>query len=352
MIFFKFINSLINGFKELKMHSKRQSEFRDDMQASSKEYKDKRIKGDLGFANVFVIGELLFTLVIGVVAFIFPILFKDIPASSLTNYVFVFLYMTGPIHGVLDSIPQIVFAKISYKRLNQLIKEIDSSETIKSDKTLDAGAGLGNQYKLELNNVEYSYKNSKDEVFKVGPVSCTFKSGEITFITGGNGSGKSTLAKLITGLYKPDTGEITLNNVKVESDELYQYYSTVLSDYFLFEKLYGIDYVGKAELMKELLTKLRIEDKLSIDNGVFSTTKLSSGQRKRLALLVSYLEDRKIYFFDEWAADQDPEFRSFFYEYLLPELKAREKCVIAITHDDKYYSIADKVIKLEMGKLV
>lgn len=351
-VFFRFIDSLINGFKELKMHSRRQSEFRDDMQSSCEEYKDKRIKGDLGFANVFVIGELIFTLVIGVVAFVFPILFKNIQTGSLRSYIFVFLYMTGPVHGVLNSIPQIIRVKISYKRINELTKELESADIIKTKKDTIGAKDLENQLELELDNVEYSYKNSNGEIFKVGPVSCSFKSGEITFITGGNGSGKSTLAKLVSGLYRPDKGEITLNDERVELEELSENCSTVFSDYFLFDKLYGIDYEAKAKQMGELLKMLRIDDKLSIENGVFSTTKLSSGQRKRLALAVSYLEDRKIYIFDEWAADQDPEFKKFFYTSLLPELKNRKKCIIAITHDDRYFSTADKVIKLEEGKII
>lgn len=351
-VFFKFINSLINGFKELKMHSKRQSEFRNDMQSSCEEYRDKRIKGDLGFANVFVIGELLFTLVIGVVAFIFPVFFKDIQTSSLRNYIFVFLYMTGPVHGVLNSIPQIIRVNISYKRLNELIKEIESTDITKMEKDTNGRNILENQFELELNNVEYSYKNSNGEVFKVGPVSCSFKSGEITFITGGNGSGKSTLAKLVTGLYTPDKGEILLNGNMVCSEQLNQQLSTVFDDFYLFDKLYGIDYNGNDSRLSKYLRLLGLSDKLEINNGVFSTIKLSSGQRKRLALLVSYLEDRTAFLFDEWAADQDPEFKSFFYNTLLFDFKERGKCVIAITHDDKYFNVADKVIKMDFGKIV
>ncbi len=350
-IFFKFINSLVNGFKELKLHNKRQIEFRDDMKESCKEYKDKRIRGDLGFANAFVIGELLFTLVIGVVAFVFPVIFKDIQTSSLRNYIFVFLYMTGPVNGALNSIPQIIGVKISYKRLNDLKKELECEEEQKTNKTESDNKLLSNKFDLELKNVEYSYKNSDGELFKVGPINCSFKSGEVTFITGGNGSGKSTLAKLVTGLYKPDSGDALVNSNVTGFEDLSQNYSTVFSDYFLFDKLYGIDYKAKAERMSDLLKILHIDDKLSIDNGVFSTTKLSSGQRKRLALLVSYLEDREIYIFDEWAADQDPEFRKYFYEYLLSDLKARGKCVIAVTHDDRYFDKADKIIKMEMGKI-
>lgn len=349
-IFFKFINSLINGFKELKMHSKRQSEFRDDMQSSCEEYKDKRIKGDLGFANAFVIGELLFTLVIGAVAFVFPVLFKDIQISSLRSYIFVFLYMTGPVHGVLNSIPQIINVKISYKRLGELVKELESTDLVEESRVSNIYGK--NQVELKLTDVEYSYKKNDNEVFRVGPVNCSFKLGEVTFITGGNGSGKSTLAKILSGLYQPDRGEITINNSKMNLEDLQQNYSTIFSDYFLFDKLYGIDYKNKINKTTELLRKLQIDDKLNIDNGEFSTTKLSSGQRKRVALLVSYLEDRPIYLFDEWAADQDPEFRKYFYEYLIQDLKSRGKCIIAITHDDRYFDKADKILKMENGEIV
>ena len=87
-------------------------------------------------------------------------------------------------------------------------------------------------------------------------------------------------------------------------------------------------------------------------DGVFSTTRLSRGQRKRLALVTAYLEDRPIYLFDEWAADQDPLFRRVFYQRLLPELKRRGKTVVAVTHDDRYFDAADQLIKLEEGKVV
>jgi putative ATP-binding cassette transporter len=89
-----------------------------------------------------------------------------------------------------------------------------------------------------------------------------------------------------------------------------------------------------------------------VREGAFSTLALSQGQRKRLALLTAYLEDRPIYLFDEWAADQDPQFKEIFYHHLLPELRARNKTVLVITHDDRYYDVADRLIKLDYGKLV
>jgi len=106
------------------------------------------------------------------------------------------------------------------------------------------------------------------------------------------------------------------------------------------------------EEIQKLLKMLQIEDKLEIKEGVFSTIKLSTGQKKRLALMISYIEDKEICLFDEWAADQDPEFRKLFYTKLLPELKERGKCIIAITHDDRYFHLADKVLKMELGNIV
>jgi ABC-type siderophore export system fused ATPase/permease subunit len=138
----------------------------------------------------------------------------------------------------------------------------------------------------------------------------------------------------------------------MQQKSLSENYTTIFSDFYLFDKLYGIEYEGKKEEIQRYLEVLQLDKKVKVEDGKFSTTKLSTGQKKRLALLVAYLEDKPIYLFDEWAADQDPEFRLFFYNALLTELRERGKCVIAITHDDQYFNLADKFIKMDMGKNV
>ncbi|GFN33008.1 cyclic peptide export ABC transporter [Paenibacillus xylaniclasticus] len=356
-IFFAFIHHMTSGFKELTLHEGRRNDFQQDMVSSSRIYRDKRIRGDMKFANVNVIGELMFSLVVGVIAFLFPVLFPEMKAASVQTYVFILLYMTGPIHGILGTIPNLIRVRISWGRINNLAEELadDRSRTEQSDQyeSTDLPIEDGSFHTLELDRVMYRHP-SRDEgtVFTVGPVSLSFRTGEVTFITGGNGSGKSTLARLITGLYAPDEGQVRINGKAQEPEWLGRHFSAVFADFHLFEQLYGIDVSANRSAIERHLTRLRLEDKVQIGKGPLDTLALSTGQRKRLALLISYLEDRPIYLFDEWAADQDPEFRQFFYESLLPELKERGKCVIAITHDDRYFGLADKIVKLELGQIV
>ncbi|WP_343221759.1 cyclic peptide export ABC transporter [Paenibacillus tritici] len=350
-VFFKFIHDLIFGYKELYINKHKRQEFSRDVRESCEAYRNKRIQGDINFANVFVIGELLFTFVIGVVAFVFPLLFDEIQNSTLKSYVFVFLYMTGPVNGLLNAIPNIVRVRISWGRINLLAKELESFREEDEPLLTEDSFSCCGQTEICFQQVEFKYSQADGREFAVGPVSFSCTSGEIIFIVGGNGSGKSTLAKLMTGLYQPLRGVIHVNGKKVNPRELSENYSTVFSDYYLFDKLYGVDTQAHSEEISLHLHELQLQGKLEIDHGAFSSLKLSSGQKKRLALLVSYLEDRPICLFDEWAAEQDPEFKEYFYTVLLPRLKLQGKCVIVITHDDRYFHIADRIMVMESGQL-
>jgi len=189
----------------------------------------------------------------------------------------------------------------------------------------------------------------------IGPINLHFHAGELVYLVGGNGSGKSTLAKILTGLYTPEGGEIRVNGQVITNqnrDDYRQHFSAVFADFHLFDRFMGIKGENRDAQAQEYLEQLHLSHKVKIENGKLSTTELSQGQRKRLALLTAYLEDRSFYLFDEWASDQDPLFKDVFYTKLLPELKARGKTVLVITHDDHYFHLADRVIKLDYGQIV
>ncbi|MFY0627129.1 MAG: cyclic peptide export ABC transporter [Reichenbachiella sp.] len=209
---------------------------------------------------------------------------------------------------------------------------------------------------LSLKGVKHEYYNpDQDEHFELGPIDLTIKKGELIFLLGGNGSGKTTLAKIILGLYSAKSGHLEYADEKI-SDQLIDAYrdkfSATFVDSYLFDKLIHIDDSRLKDQGQKLIETLELTKKVKIQNKRFSTSRLSEGQKKRLGLMVSILEDKEIYIFDEWAANQDPHFKKIFYEIILQDLKKVGKTIIVISHDEQYFDKGDRVIKLMEGKLV
>lgn len=347
-VFFKNITDLVRGFKELSLNKRKKQEFGQDIEQSCRQNRDTRVEGEYKFVGVSILGEVMYLSVIGIVVFTFPFLFRSIQDSTLSNYVLICLYMGGIVNQEIYLVPSIMRILVSWRRIKGYIEGVSNMEEAKDFSVPESLDDLA----IELSGVKFRYRNESGEEFNVGPIDFTFRSGESVFITGGNGSGKSTVAKLVTGLYQPDEGGITVNGQALEQENLSNCFSAIFSDFYLFEKTYGIDYDEKEGEIERYLEMLRINDKVQLKDGRFSTLKLSTGQRKRLALLLSYLEDRPAYLFDEWAADQDPEFRNVFYNTIIPFLKEKNKLVIVITHDDRYFDGADRLIKMETGRIV
>jgi putative ATP-binding cassette transporter len=271
----------------------------------------------------------------------------------LTGYVITSLYLMGPLAGVMTSLSLFGRASVALQKVEQLGVSLaaHSTETCSFDRVESEGSFSG----LELKGVVHSYhREEEDSHFVLGPIDLVFHPGELVFLVGGNGSGKSTLAKILAGLYVPEAGEIRLDGrliTDANRDEYRQLFSAVFADFYLFENLLGLHSANLDAQAEEYLERLHLHHKVKIRNGALSTTAVSQGQRKRLALLTAYLEDRPFYLFDEWAADQDPYFKGVFYTQLLPDLKSRGKTVVVISHDDKYFDTADRIIKLDYGKL-
>jgi putative ATP-binding cassette transporter len=351
-VFMNLLSGMIDGFKELSIHFNKKREYRDDVEKSNREFRQKRTIGMVKFINAFLIGECMLVAVLGAVAFAVPRLFTNIQTITLMSFIMVLLYLIGPISGVLNSIPNMMQLKVAWRRVQSFIRDIPAN--MKPEELEKLELNINDVKRIEAKGVMFQYESRNgDKAFILGPLDFEAKKGEIVFIVGGNGSGKTTLAKLLTGLYIPEEGIIKVDGKEVNNCQLGEYYSTVFSGYHLFEKLYNIDLSdnNKKEEAEKHLKMLRIQDKVSFKEDTLSTIDLSGGQRKRLALLLCYLEDCPIYLFDEVAADQDPEFRRFFYKELLPQMKEKGKIVIAITHDDHYFDAADKIIKMDMGKI-
>lgn len=347
------LNGLVDGFKELSMQYNKRKEYTQDLALSSDIFRTKLTKAFLNFLNAFLVGESLLIVVLGAVSFGVPRIFPNISTATIMSFIMVLLYLIGPLNGILNSIPNMLNLKVAWGRVQKFMKAIPANIDPKEIDAMDHSTPESID-RIEAKGVIFQYETRPDEPekgFSVGPIDFEAEKGDVIFIIGGNGSGKTTFAKILTGLYIPGKGTVKIDGREINNVRLGEYYSTVFSDYHLFKKLYNVDVDEKREHAKKYLKQLRLQEKVVLEEKGFSTLNLSGGQKKRLALLQCYLEDAPIYLFDEVAADQDPEFRKFFYRRLLPEMKQRGKIVIAITHDDHYFDAADKVIKFDFGKV-
>lgn len=351
--FFNGVTNILKGFKESKMSARRSGALSRHTKNVSEETKNLKITASQMYSRNYVFAQNFFYILIAVVIFLLPQLVPTY-AESVTEVAATILFIIGPLSTVVSGVPAYTNADIAVKEIYQLEESLDGAG---SSVPIDEEAEPMTQKfeRLEVRNLEFSYRDPAGAaMFSIGPVDFDLKAGETVFIVGGNGSGKSTFIKALLGLYTPDRGTIAVNGENVDIYNLQGYremFSTILSDFHLFDRLYGMRDVDEGKV-NELIRQMGLEKKTKYINGRFGNLELSTGQRKRLAMIVAILEDRPICVFDEWAAEQDPEFRQYFYETLLKELKSRGKGVIAISHDDRYFDMADRVIKMDYGRMV
>lgn len=343
--------ALIFGAKELKLSRwRRQKMMKEGVSHVAGELRSHSVRGSSWYAGAGSFGQFVLFVVVGCLVFVFPYYLDSITSDVLTGYAMVLLYITLPLDGITQSLPNLGQAMVAKDKIEAMGFSLEQAPEMPSNTTI-----AREWSSLKYHNICYSYYREKeDRTFEMGPISLCFHPGELVFIIGGNGSGKTTLAKLLLGLYVPNSGGIALNNTPIRDDnrdDFRQLFSVVFSDYYLFDELSQERSSNNDALAADYLEKLQLNKKVTIENGVMSTTSLSTGQRKRLALLAAVLEDRPICLFDEWAADQDPLFKKVFYNVLLPQLKALGKTVIVISHDEHYFHVADRIIKLDYGQI-
>jgi putative ATP-binding cassette transporter len=348
------LTDFLDGFKEIRLNNARSDDLFDDAVNVSRTAANIKIKSQAETFKLIVTSQISMYVLLGAVVFVAPQFSSDLGGAALTKTTTALMFIVGACFGLVQSIPVLLNANAAADRIEQLeitLRGAASSkrQDIPIPKHFD---------RIEMRNIEFRYVDRFSDVsFKIGPIDFELQTGELVFITGGNGSGKSTFLRVLSGLYPPESGEITLDGMHIDENTRDTYrnlMSAIFFDYHLFQRLYGITEPVPGEVDR-LLAQFRLGDKTGLTDGQFRTLDLSGGQRRRLALIVSLLEKRPILLLDEWTAEQDPEFRRKFYDELLPDLMKAGATIVVITHDDRYLDELDlpaRRIRMDEGRIV
>ena len=352
---FERLIDFLDGFKEVRLNRSRSDDLFDDALAVSKTAANIKIRTQAETFKMIVSTQMAMYILLGAVVFVAPNLSDSLGGASIAKATTALLFVVGACFGLVQSIPVLLNANTAASRIARLEETLEA--TLGPSASLTAVAPKRFE-RIEMRNIVFRYLDKfSDTAFRIGPIDFSLKAGELVFITGGNGSGKSTFLRVLSGLYPPDSGEVTLDGRPIDNasrDEYRGLMSAIFFDYHLFQRLYGVPDADPGEIAR-LLAKFRLTDKTSLSDGEFSTLDLSGGQRRRLALIVSMLEKRPIMILDEWTAEQDPEFRRKFYDELLPEMMQAGATVVVITHDDRYLDelhLPARRIRMDEGRIV
>lgn len=351
---FRHFDATASGAKELRLDAVRRTHLLTRELADTLETIHRHGMSAMAFhAGSGMLAQGLFLLTL-LSIIILPTLLGPDAVGDVAGSAVVVLYTMGPVEAAVSQWPILVMASAALRKIDAFGLELTGAA---ADETGDVAARPTELHTLELKGVTLSFlREGGDRPFALGPIDLRLRSGEVVFLTGENGSGKTTLGKLITGLYPPDDGEILIDghaDASLSRSDQRRFFSAIFSDYHLFDTILPCDREAAERVLPEWLGLFGLEQEVRVGNGLLEgTDKLSTGQRKRVALAMALVQDRPAYLFDEWAADQDPRYRRMFYDEVLPQLRSRNKLVIVISHDDAYFDRADRIITLQGGSRV
>ncbi|PIF30212.1 putative ATP-binding cassette transporter [Flavobacterium sp. 9] len=350
--YYKYVDDVMKGFKELKLSFfRRESLMNNFLIPNRNQSMDLDFKINYIFLSINLISQYGLYFVVAVILFILPEM-GLLSRADVISYVVIILFISGPINNIINLQQMYTRFMVANARIKKFIKDFEIV-----DDTYNSKSGENHDFQsLTFKDITFSYHNESEETasFTSGPINFEIKQGEIIFIVGGNGSGKSTFINLLTGLYKPTGGSMVMNGVeKVDVTEITQsLISAVFTDNHLFSHNYDEYKLENNAEYVELLKTMQLNGIVENDKEESARRRFSKGQSKRMSLIFALLENKPVLVLDEWAADQDPHFRKYFYEQLLPKLKGEGKTIIAVTHDDAYFHLADRIVKFDYGNIV
>lgn len=217
---------------------------------------------------------------------------------------------------------------------------------------------------LRVENLSKVYGENETKVMALDNVSFSVERGEFVAIVGASGSGKSTLLHSIAGIDTPTSGEVYIENTRLsdlDKEKLVVYRRRQIGLIYQFYNLVPILTVKenielpllldhnkpKKEEMDEIVKLLGLESRMN-----YMPNQLSGGQQQKVAIGRAIITKPAIILADEPTGNLDTKNSNEIISYLKYSSKKYQQTVIMVTHNEDIALQADRIIKLEDGKIV
>lgn len=204
------------------------------------------------------------------------------------------------------------------------------------------------------------------KTFAVRGVSFDAWFGEMLFIEGPSGSGKTTLLSLISGILRPNSGMVLIENRNLwdmTSDEIAEFrlnkLGFVFQDYHLFPRLTTVENVAIPLILKRLDWDKSVNNAMEYleivglkDRAYLPPVKLSGGEQQRVAIARAIASRPDILIFDEPTASLDGDTGRRIVDFVKKSILNEKRCIIIVTHDSRIFEYADRIMRMEDGRLI
>jgi len=218
---------------------------------------------------------------------------------------------------------------------------------------------------LEAKNLTKWFGEKDNPTYAVREVSFNVEYGEMLYIVGPSGSGKTTLLSIISGILRPNSGSVTVKSSDVwnlSDDERANFrlnsLGFVFQDFHLFSKLTSKENVAIPLILQKKPWELSLQaatkalEIVGLANRVdLPPYKLSIGEQQRVAIARAIITQPDLLIFDEPTASLDGETGKKIIAFIKEHILNEKRAIIVVTHDNRIYDFATRIIQMEDGKI-
>ncbi len=218
---------------------------------------------------------------------------------------------------------------------------------------------------IEAKGINKWFGEGEARTHAVKDVDLAASFGEMVYVVGPSGSGKTTMLSMISGILRPSSGTVKIEGTDIwnlSPDALADFrlhkIGFVFQDYHLFPRLTTAENVAIPLILQNrdwdeaLAEALKDLDVVGLQNRAqLPPLKLSGGEQQRVAIARAIISRPDIMIFDEPTASLDGDTGRSIVQFVREHLLSDKRCIVIVTHDSRIYEFADRILKMEDGRV-